>query len=114
MPFYCYKCECGATDEVQRPMSQSDRPHDCPKCSARMSRDLPAEQTGVSSTPGNWPMECRALGGHPSQRAEIRKHYEEAGIKVDVSERGNPIVPSRKVYRQMQKHDGMINHMDYM
>jgi len=101
MPVYIFKCDgCGSYVEEQRPMSDSQKPKTC-DCGETMARDYTAEQRGVISTPGNWPMASDAAGVGVGQAMEAMKHAASIGIPTQFDNEGRAIFTSpghRKKY----------------
>lgn len=59
MALYCYKCpKCEHIDELMRPMSEADEPHECSQCGATTQRvmypgcifDIPGFRNGQNVT----------------------------------------------------------------
>ena len=75
VPTYSYKCECGNTIEVVKPMSSSNTVETCQFCFKEMQRDFAADMPRVHSDSYSKPVHSDALAIHPSQRAEHQQRY---------------------------------------
>ncbi len=73
----------------------------------RANRDF--STVNVPSSAG-WPMlGCVASGVHPDQAGELRKHFTDHGLSVEVNKDGDPIYESRKHQEKALACRGMHN-----
>lgn len=90
MPRYCFECQCGRTEAVIRPMSESSDPLACQDCGEPMQRDIPAEH-GRKTTPHfAKPIELWSIA--PNTPEEYRQ-LAEAG--AEMGPQGVPLARSR-------------------
>jgi putative FmdB family regulatory protein len=81
MPSYSFVCKhCGWTDDVTRPMDESDRPYIC-TCGRKMSRDIVADVPFVSGGEYRRAIHSDSLAISPDQRAAHEKQF--PNIKLD-------------------------------
>jgi len=115
MAAYCYKCNsCGKTAEVIKSMADSDKDEKCSACTNVMDRDLPAEHGGNRDTPGNWPMESYAAGGHPDDAKANEKIARDKGVPTHFSKDGDPIFTSRSHRKKfLQAHELIDRNAGY-
>jgi len=103
MPIYCFKCDCGNTDEVNRPMREALDPHEC-LCGELMHRDVLAEHSGSRHKPDLWRgFACSASGVHPSQVPEVMAIDKANGLNIEYTPGGDPNFTSRKQRKEYQK-----------
>jgi hypothetical protein len=94
MPTYCFKCDCGQTKGVFRPISRRPKTVLCPDCGADMERDYHAEQV-CPPPPSNWPMVSDFAGVHPDQIPEAQAALREHGVTADYTPDGSIVFRSR-------------------
>lgn len=100
MPRYSYRCECGNTIEVVKPMSSSNTVETCQFCFQEMNRDYAADMPRVHAASYSKPLHSDALAVHPSQRAEHQRLYPD----VPLDSESRPVLSSfgqaEKYYEQ--------------
>ena len=109
MPVYCYKCNCGKTKEVQKPMSKCELPELCNRCAFVMHRDFIAEHGGARSTVSNWPQHSDAAGVDESQTQEAMAHMTKQGCPTEYDSQGRAIFTSRKHRKDALEVMGMYD-----
>jgi putative FmdB family regulatory protein len=105
VPTYAYRCECGHTTEIDRPMSASNTVETCPKCLSAMYRDYRAEIP--TSNGGGY--EARALHSdalaiHPDQVADHHRLYPD--VPLDGACR--PVLTSFKQHDRYLQARGVV------
>ncbi len=105
MPLYAFKCSCGKTEEVFRPMSKSDDPCPCPACGAVMARDIVTEH-GSSRNADAPEYLSEALGVHPNQIAEARRMFPHHEFASD----GRMIIRNYKHRQRVMKDLGFVEY----
>jgi putative FmdB family regulatory protein len=84
MPIYVFLCpECGNQEEVLRPMSQSDEPHDCAECGGETERDYHAERPNATGTEKGETFWSQSLAISPDQAAEHRRLFPNVRVRED-------------------------------
>ena len=72
----------------------------------RANRDF--STISVPSSAG-WPIQCVASGVHPDQANDLRKHFVDHGLSVEVTKEGDPIYENRKHQEKALACRGMHN-----
>ena len=100
---YMFKCECGQSELVVRPMENRNDRFVCSSCGENMHRDFGAEGRKTRSHPGNWPMLSDALGCNESQIQESMDASQRHGCPTRFTSDGRAILTSpghRKAYAE--------------
>ncbi len=90
MAVYCFKCQCGETEESYIQVSQisdpASHPH-CQRCKTAMRRDYVSEHAGLdrgSKAKGHYPYYAENLGSTPTlveSPQHLKKIMKEQGIR---------------------------------
>ena len=106
MPLYTYKCSCGNRHQVTKPMSESERPELCKKCSFVMSRDFQAD-FGKQHHGDTYPYASAALGVHPDELPARMAFDKAKGVPTDYDGECDPIMRSKKHRREFCRAHGV-------
>lgn len=68
---------------------------------------------GSGNVRKTWPLECFGSGVHADQAPELRKHFKEHGVNVEVSKDGNPIYTSAAQRKKALKCRGLIDKASF-
>ena len=108
MPVYTYKCSCGQTQEINRPMKDYKKRVRCKKCKKIMRRDFQAD-FGKQYFGDIWPMASYAAGVHPKQIPEMREIDRKNGVPTDYTEDGDPVFTGPKHRREYCEVHGLFD-----
>jgi len=116
MPLYCYRCD-DIVYEARFPFGEAPETIEVRSADGLIfaERDLQSEfathSISVKKGSGNvrktWPLECYGSGVNADQAPELRKHFKEHGLGVEVSQDGNPIYTSAAQRKRALKCRGM-------
>lgn len=80
MPQYDFRCDCGNTESVIRPMSESRQLLKCSNCGAGMYREY---KFRIGNRPYAKPLISDSLAISPDQAAEHRSHFPDVEVLSD-------------------------------
>jgi putative FmdB family regulatory protein len=109
MPVYCFKCACGKTLELIRPIALRNDPARCPDCRRKMQRDLQGEVVASTDQEYLTPILSDAMGVHPSQVAEAQKLHPDIRYKPD----GRVEIRSHAEHKRVMKALGFFDRRGY-
>jgi len=75
--------------------------------------DLDVIQTSNQSSKG-WPFECLGSGVNAEQAPELREYFKKQGLRVEVSNDGNPIYESPAQRKKALKCRGFVDKASYI
>jgi len=108
MTTYTFTCSCSHTQEVIRPMSESDLPVLCDKCGFVMHRNYKAD-FGKQHHGDTWPMASYAAGVNPKQIPEMRKFDREHEVPTEYTSDGDPVFTGPKHRKKYCETHGLYD-----
>jgi len=108
MPTYSYICSCGQRQEVDRPMSKSNLPVLCDKCSFVMMRDFKTD-FGKQYYGDIWPMASYAAGVHPKQIPDMKEFDKKHEVPTDYTPDGDPVFTGPKHRKKYCEAHGLFD-----
>lgn len=109
MPTYCYTTRNGS-NTVDRYFPFGMAPKKIRVGGRVADRDVVAEHSSTSSTPGNWPMESDAAGVCPTQIDEVQRHSMKIGVPTQFNRKtGAAIFRTRRHRKKYLEAIGMFD-----
>jgi len=108
MATYSFRCSCGQTREVNRPMKDYNKRVMCPECKKKMRRDMQVD-LGKQHHGEIWPMESYAAGVHHKQIPEMREIDKKNGVPTDYTEDGDPVFRGPKHRKKYCEVHGLFD-----
>ncbi len=109
---YCFQCKnCGATEDLVRPVADYDKDAPCSVCGTPMVRDFQAEHAGVR---GDFkePIVSDSMAFDAIDLAEHRKRFPNVDIQVE-GRIARPILRSQGQRRAYLKGRGMVDRNSF-
>jgi len=108
MPTYSFKCECGQTQEINRPMSEATKPVSCVICKKRMNRDF-ANDFGKQLHGDIYPYNSYSLGVSESEIPEMMEFDRRNGVETTYNRDGEPEMRSPRHRRAYAEAHGFFD-----
>ena len=105
MAIYSFICDCGETQEVNRPMSEATEPVFCVICKQRMCRHYQAD-FGKQHFGDTYPFNSDALGVSLAEVPAMMKFDREHGVSTTYDGNGNPEMRNKKHRREYAQAHG--------
>lgn len=101
MPQYDFCCDCGNTESVIWPMSDSRKLLDCSKCGKKMYRKYTFR---IGNQPYSRPLISDSLAISPDQISEHREHFPDVEVLPD----------GRLKFDNFQQHDSYLKKTGFI